>query len=271
MSETELGKVAEGAAVAQQPAQSATQPETAEVTTHTEAAPGGADGSELQQETEDIATRLQRTEEELRQAKHEAEIYRSVVSQKGGLQTPAVAETSQPDEPPPAISPEEWYADPGTALTKMFSWKDRKDKAEREKQSQAQTLREAKQTFDSTFNNVVAKHGKLMAGIEREVGDAVIAAYRDGKIGIRELSDPNMFLLTASVIRQSKGEYDLSKYFGSNPKPVAAVKTALPTAAKPPKDAATATEEERYLAKQAGLTAEQYLATKKALKDEEGR
>ena len=255
--------------VATEPTEDVVAPESTEATP-VSLDTGGPAGGELKTKDVDLTARLSQLEEENRLAKHEAELYRRLV-ENGGRQTPAEVEPGEPDEPF-NITDEEVYANPGLAFKKAFEWKDRRDAKVRVKQEQAQNLREAKQAFDSTFQSAMGKNPKLYQGIEKNVAEAMTVAYHQGKIGIRELSDQLTWQATAAVIRNAKGEYDLSKYFpGGTPKPVPSVRTELPKTHMPPKAAMVISDDERALAKTVGLTDEQFLAAKKAIKEEEGR
>ena len=239
------------------------QPAPAEVPEAPPTKYGGKTLEELTQEAEQKDRYISELAERAARAEHEATFTRNLIEQFGmaknkQVETPAEA---------PEVTDDEFLTNPAKATSKIIESYFARDRAERERKEKEQYVQYAKSNYESGRNTALKQSPRLFQGIEADVSREVFSAFEQNKVTADALRDPNFWEATAAIIRFTKGERNLEKYYHSTPKPMTATPTETPSPSTPPKGDESITPEQEELIRRTGITRERFLASRTKVRE----
>lgn len=232
---------------------------------------GGKSLEELAREMEEKDRYISEVNERAARAEHEAMLTRNLVEQfardRGGVKDDV------PEVPMP--TDDEFLTSPAKATQRIIEAQFARERAEREKERAAGYVNTARSAYEVGKAEAIKANPNLFRGIEtdiaREILNNVQASFRSGQpVDPEVLRNPRYYEAAALAYRVMNGE-DVSKFYGRTHTPMTPTHTETPTAGGPPQDVVTMSEEERWTARQWGITDEQYMAQKRASADEKAR
>lgn len=222
---------------------------------------GGKSVDQLAKELDEQNALIRDAQDQLARMAHERELERVYYANlTAGKQAPQEPEA-------PAVTDDEFLANPAKATAKMLDGYMAREKAEREREKATQYVDSARRAFESGREAALKENRELFRGIETVVATEMLNNIRDSfksgqPVDITVLENPRYHLAAALAMRVMNGD-DLSKYFGPRQTvPMAPVYTETPSAGIPPKAAPVLSDSERALARSFGVTEEQWAETK---------
>lgn len=202
------------------------------------------------------------------QARHDAEFFRTLSEQSGGVRTPIPAPMSPqapqpqtpvtpmglPFDPSQIVTEAEFIQNPVAASAKIAMAMREYDR-QMDAQRQAYTAAEsAKRNFVTGRKAAMDATPGLFEGLENQVSESVAQAYRDKLLSPDQLLEPKTWQLAAQMVRWERGEYDLGRYYkpAQPPNPVAPGFQQTPSARQAASGQTTLTPEQREMVRMWG-------------------
>lgn len=221
---------------------------------------GGKTPEQLSAELEEQANLLRESQERMARLEHENQLARQMFDN-------LTAGRAQAEEPPvPTVSDDEFLTNPAKATAKILEGYMAKERAEREREKQAQYIDHARRAFEAGRSKAVKEHEPLFKGIESTVALEMLNNVRDSfragqPVDVSVLEDPRYHLAAAVAMRIMNGD-DISKYFtprSNSPAPMAPAHTETPSGGAPPQVGMTLSPEQEELISRAGIKREQFI------------
>lgn len=255
-----------GIAPAAQPAQPVTAmtaqaTEQAPPATQQTQAPPQAAGKTVEQlaaELDEQNAQIREAQDQLARMAHERELERQMYAN-------LTAGRPKPQEPEaPAVTDDEFLANPAKATAKMLDGYMAREKAERDREKASQYIETARRSHETGWNAAVKENPGLFKGIEASVRSEILANVRDsfqaGKpVDADILENPRYYQAAAVAMRIMNGD-DPSKFFAPRQtQPMAPVYTETPSAGNPPQAGITLTPQQEEVIAKGGIKREQFI------------
>ena len=213
---------------------------------------GGKTADQLAAELSEASELIHETQERLARMEHDRELERQM---RANLTAERVPEAPEIDFDK---LDGEFLTSPGRAMAKILDARLDKERKEREREKVTQYIASARTSFESGKEAAVKANPGLFKGVAEDISREILGNVQNGlqqglPVDSDILRNPKYWEAAAVAYRIMNGE-DVSKYYGGTRTGMTPAHTETPTAGNPPQAVVSLTDEEKWTAKQWGVS-----------------